>query len=40
VYEVRDLKTAKACQARGAKFVETMTVRGLLHAYAEARRQW
>jgi glycerophosphoryl diester phosphodiesterase len=40
VYEVRDLKTAKACQARGAKFVETMTVRGLLNAYAEARRQW
>jgi glycerophosphoryl diester phosphodiesterase len=40
VYEVRDLKTAKDCQARGAKFVETMTVRGLLHAYAEGRRQW
>ena len=40
IYEVRDLKTAKDCQARGAKFVETMTVRGLLHAYAEARRQW
>ena len=40
LYEVRDLKTAQACQARGAKFVETMTVRGLLHAYAEARRQW
>ena len=40
VYEVRDLKTAKACHARGAKFVETMAVRGLLHAYAEARRQW
>lgn len=40
VYEVRDLKTAKDCQARGARFVETMAVRGLLHAYAEARRQW
>jgi glycerophosphoryl diester phosphodiesterase len=40
VYEVRDLKTAKACHARGAKFVETMAVRGLLHAYAEAHRQW
>jgi len=40
LYEVRDLKTAKACQARGAKFVETMAVRGLLHAYAEAHRQW
>lgn len=40
LYEVRDLKTAKACQARGAKFVETMAVRGLLNAYSEARRQW
>lgn len=40
VYEVRDLKTAKDCQARGARFVETMTVRGLLHAYAEGSRQW
>lgn len=40
LYEVRDLKTAKACHARGAKFVETMAVRGLLHAYSEARRQW
>lgn len=40
LYEVRDLKTAKDCHARGAKFVETMAVRGLLHAYAEARRQW
>jgi len=40
LYEVRDLKTAQACHQRGAKFVETMTVRGLLHAYAEARRQW
>jgi len=40
LYEVRDLKTARACQARGAKFVETMAVRGLLHAYAEGRRQW
>jgi glycerophosphoryl diester phosphodiesterase len=40
VYEVRDLKTAKACHARGVKFVETMAVRGLLHAYDEGRRQW
>ena len=40
LYEVRDLKTAKDCHARGAKFVETMAVRGLLHAYAEAHRQW
>ena len=40
VYEVRDLKTARACHARGAQFVESMTVRGLLHAYEESRRQW
>jgi glycerophosphoryl diester phosphodiesterase len=40
LYEVRDLKTARACQARGARFVETMTVRGLLQAYAEARHAW
>lgn len=40
IYEVRDLKTAQACQARGVRFVETMTVRGLLAAYQESRRQW
>ena len=40
LYEVRDLKTAKACQERGAKYVETMAVRGLQHAFAEARHQW
>jgi len=40
LYEVRDLKTAKACQERGAKYVETMAVRGLQHAFTEARRQW
>lgn len=40
LYEVRDLKTARDCHARGARFVETMAVRGLLHAYAESRRQW
>jgi glycerophosphoryl diester phosphodiesterase len=40
IYEVRDIKTAKACQARGARFVESMTVRGLQNAYAESRRQW
>jgi glycerophosphoryl diester phosphodiesterase len=39
VYEVRDLETARACQQRGAKFVESMTVRGLLSAYEEGRRQ-
>jgi len=40
LYEVRDLKTVRACQQRGAKFVESMTVRGLLSAYEEGRRQW
>jgi len=40
LYEVRDLKTARDCRARGARFVETMAVRGLLHAYAESRHQW
>ena len=40
LYEVRDLKTARACHARGAKFVETMAVRGLLHAYDQARNRW
>jgi glycerophosphoryl diester phosphodiesterase len=39
LYEVRDLETAQACQQRGAKFVETMAVRSLQHAFAEARRQ-
>jgi glycerophosphoryl diester phosphodiesterase len=40
LYEVRDLKTARACQAMGARYVETMAVRGLLSAYEESRRQW
>jgi glycerophosphoryl diester phosphodiesterase len=40
IYEVRDLRTVRDCQQRGAKFVESMTVRGLLAAYADARRQW
>ena len=40
LYEVRDISTVKACQARGARFVETMTVRGLRQAYLESRRQW
>ena len=35
----RDLKTARACHQRGAKFVESMTVRELLSAYEEGRRQ-
>lgn len=40
LYEVRDLQTARACEERGAHFVETMAVRGLAYAYAESRRQW
>lgn len=40
LYEVRDLRTAQDCHARGAKFVETMAVRGLLDAYAQARLRW
>jgi len=40
VYEVRDLKTARDCQERGAHFVETMAVRGLMTAYADSRRAW
>ena len=39
VYEVRDLKTARDCQERGAHFVETMAVRGFMAAYAESRRR-
>jgi glycerophosphoryl diester phosphodiesterase len=40
LYEVRDVKTARECHARGARFVESMAVRGLLHGYEESRRQW
>jgi glycerophosphoryl diester phosphodiesterase len=40
IYEVRDLRTARDLQARGARFVESMTVRGMLALYKEARRQW
>lgn len=40
IYEVRDLRTAQRCQALGAAFVETMTVKGLLAAYGESRRKW
>jgi len=40
LYEVSDLETARGCHARGAKFVETMAVRDLLNAYAQARNQW
>jgi len=34
IYEVRDLETALECRVRGARYVETMDVRGLLAAYA------
>ena len=37
LYEVRDLDTARACARLGADFVETMTVRDMLAAYAGAR---
>jgi glycerophosphoryl diester phosphodiesterase len=40
IYEVRDLKTAQHCRSLGAAYVETMTVRGLLSAYDDARRHW
>jgi glycerophosphoryl diester phosphodiesterase len=40
MYEVRDLKTVQRCQALGADFVETMTVKSLLAACAESRRRW
>jgi glycerophosphoryl diester phosphodiesterase len=40
LYEVRDVKTARDCQARGARYVETMAVRGLKHGYEESARQW
>jgi glycerophosphoryl diester phosphodiesterase len=36
MYEVRDLQTARRCQQLGARYVETMTVRELQRAYAEA----
>jgi glycerophosphoryl diester phosphodiesterase len=40
IYEVRDLKTARECHARGVHFVETMAVRGLLRAYEDSRHAW
>lgn len=40
IYEVRDIKTARACAAMGASFVETMAVRGLLTAYRSASSAW
>lgn len=35
-YEVRDMATVRRCQQLGARIVETMTVRNLQRAYAEA----
>jgi glycerophosphoryl diester phosphodiesterase len=40
LYEVRDLESARDCQSRGARYVETMAVRSLLAAYEESARQW
>lgn len=40
IYEVRDVRTARECHARGARFVESMAVRDLLQGYEESRRQW
>jgi glycerophosphoryl diester phosphodiesterase len=39
IYEVRDVRTARECHARGARYVETMAVRGLLQEYEDSRRQ-
>ena len=38
LYEVRDVDTARSCGRRGADFVETMTVRAMVDAYAKATR--
>jgi len=38
IYEVRDLDTALGCRSRGARYVETMDVRGLLAAYERHTR--
>ena len=40
LYEVRDLETARKCQAMGAGYVETMAVRELRDAYQQTLRQW
>jgi glycerophosphoryl diester phosphodiesterase len=39
LYEVRDLATARTCRKRGARYVETMTVRDLVHAFTASRRR-
>lgn len=38
IYEVREIETALQYRARGAKYVETMDVRGLLAAYSRHAR--
>jgi glycerophosphoryl diester phosphodiesterase len=40
IYEVRDVQTAQRCRRLGARYVETMAVRGLLSGYEQSRRQW
>lgn len=39
IYEVQDLETAGRCHRLGAKFVETMTVRNMVNAFAAARSE-
>jgi glycerophosphoryl diester phosphodiesterase len=38
IYEVQDLLTARRCLEQGARFVETMTVRSMVDAFAAARQ--
>jgi len=38
IYEVQDLVTARRCLEQGARFVETMTVRSMVAAFAGARQ--
>lgn len=38
IYEVQDLGTARRCLEQGARFVETMTVRSMVEAFAAARQ--
>lgn len=39
IYEVQDLDAARRCRRLGAKFVETMTVRNMVDAYAAVRKE-
>lgn len=38
IYEVRDLATARHCQALGARYVESMTVRAMQAAFMDSRQ--